>query len=132
MHDVVSLFAGCGGMDLGFRGGFAFLEHDYARLPFRVVFANEHDKRPADVYSFNMPEAPMHVADVADVMERLPRRADVLTGGFPCQDVSINGGRSASKGSRTMLYRYMLAAAERMRPHVIIAENVRGLLSSDL
>ncbi|PDW01499.1 hypothetical protein CJ255_18830, partial [Candidatus Viridilinea mediisalina] len=40
-YSIVSMFSGCGGMDLGFRGNFTFLGKHYARLPFAIVWANE-------------------------------------------------------------------------------------------
>ncbi|PDW03302.1 hypothetical protein CJ255_09500, partial [Candidatus Viridilinea mediisalina] len=40
-YSIVSMFSGCGGMDLGFRGDFTFLGKHYARLPFAIVWANE-------------------------------------------------------------------------------------------
>src|SRR5664279_2175890 len=41
---VVSMFSGCGGMDLGFHGGFTVFGHEYSPLPFEVIWANEHNK----------------------------------------------------------------------------------------
>ena len=38
---VVSLFSGCGGMDLGFIGGFEFLGHIYSKTGFKIIWANE-------------------------------------------------------------------------------------------
>ena len=38
---VISLFSGCGGMDLGFRGDFTFLGNHYDRNPYEIVFAND-------------------------------------------------------------------------------------------
>ena len=41
---VISLFSGCGGMDLGFLGGFDFLGKRYAKNPFNIMWANEINK----------------------------------------------------------------------------------------
>ena len=65
-----------------------------------------------------------------DVIETLPGTADVVIGGFPCQDVSINGSRLAGNGKRTILYKAMLEVIRRTRPKVFVAENVKGLLMS--
>ena len=54
--------------------------------------------------------------------------ADVVIGGFPCQDVSVNGKRIGINGKRTGLYRAMLEGIRRTRPKVFVAENVKGLL----
>lgn len=51
---VVSMFSGCGGMDLGFRGGFKLLDHEYDPLPFEVVWANEHNAAACRTYRKNM------------------------------------------------------------------------------
>ena len=127
---VVSLFSGCGGMDLGFRGGFSFGAELYERLPFEVVWANDIDRLACDTYAANLGEAHLHRGSIVDVMDTLPEAADVVVGGFPCQDVSINGRRSLANGERTVLYERMIEVIRRCRPKVFVAENVKGLLMS--
>lgn len=127
---VVSLFSGCGGMDLGFRGGFSFGGSFYDRLPFEIVWANDIDGLACDTYAANLGEAHLHRGSIADVMDTLPEAADVVVGGFPCQDVSINGRRSLANGERTILYEHMIEAIRRCRPKAFVAENVKGLLMS--
>lgn len=126
-YTVVSLFSGCGGMDLGFLGKFDFLGKSYEKLPFEIVWANELNKAACATYSANI--AP-HVinADIWSVMDDLPANADVVIGGFPCQDISINGNRAGVDGSRSGLYLAMVEAVKRVRPKVFVAENVKGLL----
>ena len=51
---VVSMFAGCGGMDLGFIGGFAFLNKVYSSLPFRITRALEIDDDAVTTYRLNI------------------------------------------------------------------------------
>ena len=51
---------------------------------------------------------------------------DLLTGGFPCQDVSIAGKRDLDKG-RTNLYQEILRIARDKKPKYILLENVKGL-----
>ena len=58
----------------------------------------------------------------------MPETCDLLIGGFPCQDISINGKRRGIAGERSGLYRAMVEAVRRMRPKMFVAENVRGLL----
>ena len=53
---VVSLFAGCGGMDLGFRGGFDFLGKHYERNPFDIIWANEINPEACKTYRLNLGE----------------------------------------------------------------------------
>jgi DNA (cytosine-5)-methyltransferase 1 len=124
---VVSMFSGCGGMDLGFSGGFRFMGKRYARLPFEVVWANDLNPAACTSYELNI-RFPVKCGNVWDVMETLPDRADVVIGGFPCQDLSINGLRRGVDGRRSGLYTAMLAAIDRTRPKVFVAENVKGLL----
>lgn len=124
---VVSMFSGCGGMDLGFRGDFPFAGKHYDRLPFDVVWANDSNKAACRTYKHNF-QRDIHVGDVADCLSTLPKRADVVIGGFPCQDVSINGSKLAANGNRTILYRHMVEVIKRTRPRIFIAENVKGLL----
>ena len=127
---VVSLFSGCGGMDLGFRGGFAFGGSRYERLPFDIVWANEIDPLACDTYARNIGGERLRRGDIAEVMHTLPAEADVVIGGFPCQDVSINGRRSLAEGERTVLYQRMIEVIARCDPAVFVAENVKGLLMS--
>ena len=129
-HTVVSLFSGCGGMDLGFRGGFAFGGRCYARLPFEIVWANDLDRLACETYAANLGGGHLRLGSIVDVMDTLPPRTDVVIGGFPCQDVSINGQRSLAEGGRTRLYERMIDVIERCRPKVFVAENVKGLLMS--
>jgi len=125
-YKVVSLFSGCGGMDLGFLGGFAFGKRFYDRQPFEVVWANDIDAQACATYERNL-RHPIHCGDVAGVLDTLPASADVVIGGFPCQDVSINGLQQLENGSRTVLYRKMVEAIQRTKPQMFVAENVKGL-----
>ena len=127
-NTIVSLFSGCGGMDLGFLGGFRFHGKRYRRLPNEVVFANDVSEAACRTYRENIGG---HIREgcIESLMHALPESCDILSGGFPCQDVSVNGKRQAGKGKRTILYHFMVEAIKRLRPAVFIAENVRGLLA---
>lgn len=124
---VVSLFSGCGGMDLGFRGGFSTLGKDYARLPFRIDFANDFNARACETYRAFFGHDIIH-GDIWEQMPKLPDTADVVVGGFPCQDISVNGKRRGVAGERSGLYRAMVEVVRRVRPRIFVAENVKGLL----
>ena len=128
-HTVVSMFSGCGGMDLGFLGGFPFAGKYYDRLPFEVVWANDSNEAACRTYARNL-KHDIHAGDIATVMDTLPDSADVVIGGFPCQDVSINGKLSVADGKRTVLYRYMVQAIAQLQPRIFVAENVKGLLQA--
>ena len=127
-YSVVSMFSGCGGMDLGFVGEFAFGSRYFDRLPFEVVWANDSNKRACETYELNLRHK-IHGGCVSEVFDTLPASADVVIGGFPCQDVSINGRGSAENGERTILYRVMIEAIRQLEPRVFVAENVPGLYS---
>ena len=128
--EVVSMFSGCGGMDLGFVGGFEVFGRKYDRLPFRIIWANDRNPAACRTYRRNLGE-PIHHGDVWQLLNTMPSRADVLIGGFPCQDISVNGKRAGVDGKRTGLYRAMVQAIDRTRPKVFVAENVKGLLMKD-
>ena len=129
VQHLVSLFSGCGGMDLGFRGGFRFGGRFFGELPFKSIWAIDISQAACDTYRLNLNHR-IHEGDIANAIKTLPSSADVVIGGFPCQDVSINGLRKAESGERTVLYRYMVEAIRRVRPRVFVAENVKGLLMS--
>jgi DNA (cytosine-5)-methyltransferase 1 len=126
-YTVVSMFSGCGGMDLGFIGGFEVFGRKYERLPFRIVWANEHNAKACATYRRNI-GAEILCCDVWDAIDALPESADVLIGGFPCQDISVNGKRAGANGRRSGLYRGMIEAIKRTKPEVFVAENVGSLL----
>jgi DNA (cytosine-5)-methyltransferase 1 len=126
---VVSLFSGCGGLDLGFTGGFRFHGQFFDRLPFHIVWANDINKAACNTYKQNLGDV-IRCGDMVELLDTLPKRADVVIGGFPCQDVSINGNRAGEDGTRTTLYRVMIDVIQRVRPKIFVAENVKGLLMS--
>jgi len=124
---VVSLFSGCGGMDLGFLGGFDFLGNSYDKTVFEIIWANEINPAACKTYKMNIGD---HVieGDINSVIDELPEYADVVIGGFPCQDISINGKMLGIKGKRSSLYTAIVKAVQRIQPKVFVAENVGGLL----
>ena len=124
---VVSLFSGCGGMDLGFIGGFDFLGTNYSKTGFEIIWANEINPAACKTYKQNIGNHIIN-ADISDVLDRLPVSADVVIGGFPCQDLSINGKMLGINGARSSLYTYIVKTVEQVKPKVFVAENVGGLL----
>ncbi|MBK1785994.1 DNA cytosine methyltransferase [Prauserella cavernicola] len=72
-----------------------------------------------------------NLADITTVDWSTVEPVDVLTGGFPCQDVSTAGRRAGlAPGTRSGLWSHMAHAISVLRPRLVIAENVRGLLSA--
>lgn len=126
-YTVVSMFSGCGGMDLGFTGGFEVFGRRYRSLPFQIVWANDLNAEACKTYRHNLRHEILR-GNVWDLLDGMPQKADVLIGGFPCQDISINGKRNGLKGTRSGLYKAMIEAIGRIRPKVFVAENVKALL----
>lgn len=123
---TLSLFAGCGGFDLGLLGGFKYLGETLPAQPFQILQALDIDSRAIETYQQNIgPHA--HVCDlVATPAEDLPR-AELLLGGFPCQDFSTSGPKTGLDGKRGRLYRVMVDYMRFHRPKLVVAENVPGL-----
>ncbi len=124
---VVSMFSGCGGMDLGFVGGFEVFGQRFASNPFEIIWANELNPFACATYRKNI-DHPIQEGDVWQLLDTLPKKADIVVGGFPCQDISINGKLRGIDGARSGLYRAMVEAVSRVKPKVFVAENVKGLL----
>jgi DNA (cytosine-5)-methyltransferase 1 len=124
---VVSLFSGCGGMDLGVVGGFDFLGECHDKTGFEIIWANEINPAAYNTYRQNLGD---HIieGDINDVIDDLPEYSDVVIGGFPCQDISINGKMLGIKGKRSSLYSAIVEAVKRINPKAFVAENVGGLL----
>ncbi|WP_426801008.1 DNA cytosine methyltransferase [Xanthomonas campestris] len=127
---AVSFFCGCGGLDLGLLGGFDYLGEVYRRLPTDIVAAYDFDPRSVATYRSNVGDH-AHVLDLskADVTE-IPS-ADLLIGGFPCQEFSYCGPRQGLRSVRGQLYKVMVKYARYHKPKVIVAENVAGLLRAN-
>lgn len=126
-YKVVSLFSGCGGLDLGFRGGFSFHGNEYPKNPFTIIWANEINKAACATYKANVDKRIIE-GPIEETFESMPTIADVVIGGFPCQDISINGKMAGVDGKRSGLYIWMVKAVDRIRPKIFIAENVKALL----
>lgn len=134
MYSIVSLFSGCGGTDLGFEGGFNFLGKYYEKNPFNVIWANDIDKFACQTYKANI-KKDITCGDIRDILESkfpanpLPKKADIVIGGFPCQDFSLAGKRKGFTSERGNLYQSMVEVVKRVQPKIFLAENVKGLLN---
>ena len=114
---LISLFSGCGGLDLGF-----------GKAGFEKVWANDFDADAQAVYSLNLGD--IDGRDIRTVDEKEIPQGDILTAGFPCQPFSSAGSRKGVYDSRGMLYKDCLRIIQDKMPKVIVFENVRGLLST--
>ena len=112
---------------MGFIGGFEFLGTNYPRTGFEVIWANDISSSACETYRQNIGD---HIvwADFHDVINQLPKNADIVIGGFPCQDISINGKMRGIEGERSSLYTFIVETVKRVSPKVFVAENVGGLL----
>ena len=126
-HSVVSLFSGCGGMDIGFLGGFNFLGNFYKKNNFDIIWANELNPSAVSTYKYNI-GSNILLGDIWDQIHKLPSKADVVIGGFPCQDISVNGKGAGVQGKKSKLFRAMVEVVSILKPKIFIAENVKGLL----
>lgn len=123
---VVSLFSGCGGMDLGFKGDFNYLDNYFEENPFEIIYANDIKQPACKTYSYNF----KHDAICGDIKEidinSIPQ-CDIVIGGFPCQDFSLAGKRQGFLAERGRLYLEMKKVIEKLSPKAFIAENVDGI-----
>ncbi len=124
---VISLFSGCGGMDLGFLGGFDAHSKKYKRNPFEIIWANDFNEHACKTYTKNIGPHIRH-GDIWSLIDEIPTEADLVIGGFPCQDISVNGKGAGVDGKRSGLYRAMVEVVSRVQPKMFVAENVKGLL----
>ena len=122
---AVSLFAGVGGFDLAMQ-----------RNGINVVATVEIDKNARGVLQHQFPEA-THFEDVTKVSGDDLRSAGfvpdrgIITGGFPCQDLSVAGKRAGLAGQRSGLYWEIIRLVDELSPKYLVLENVPGLLSSN-
>lgn len=132
-YSVASLFAGCGGMDLGISGGFQFNGKRYGKLPVEIVHASDFDQRVVDIYNKNFAHAALQL-DVKELSGSKIPRVDIILGGFPCQSFSVvaqNPKRLGFKDKKGQLFFEMKRILEEKKPKAFIAENVKGLLSAN-
>jgi DNA (cytosine-5)-methyltransferase 1 len=123
---ALSMFAGCGGLDLGVLGGFNYLGEHYPALPFEISAAYDIDERAVETYRLNL-GGNAEVKDLVDTEPASLPAADVLFGGFPCQDFSTSGPKQGLEGKRGRLYRVLIDYMNAHRPKLVVGENVPGL-----
>jgi DNA (cytosine-5)-methyltransferase 1 len=121
---IISLFSGCGGMDLG------FLMAEHPKYQYEIVWANDNDKDACETYR-NYFKHDISSSDVWDVDFKKIPDADVIVGGFPCQDFSILQAtdRKGTEVKRGLLYTRFVDVVREKLPMFFVAENVKGLLS---
>jgi DNA (cytosine-5)-methyltransferase 1 len=122
---AVSLFAGVGGFDLALE-----------RAGVKVIASVEIDKKASSILARHFPNSKLF-SDVKEVTGEqlisagfIPERG-IITGGFPCQDVSVAGKRAGLTGVRTGLFWEIIRLLKETKAQYFILENVPGLLSSN-
>ena len=114
-----SFFSGAGGLDIGFE-----------RAGIRTVSHSEIDPYASAVLKRHWPETP-NLGDITAInWEDIPN-AEIWSGGFPCQDLSVAGKRAGFGGERSSLAFTFIGLVERGRPRWIVLENVTGLFTSN-
>lgn len=121
--NVISLFAGAGGMDLGFK-----------KAGFNIIWANDFEKDAVATYKKNIGDH-IILGDITkiDIENELPdeEEVDLVIGGFPCQGFSVNNTKRNMKDKRNFLYLELLKVIKYKKPKFFVAENVKGLLSME-
>ena len=117
---IGSLFAGIGGIDLGFE-----------QAGFEVAWANEIDKYACMTYRENFPETLLIESDIRNVDFSQLERVDVLTAGFPCQPFSVCGKKQGFSDERGNLFFEIMRATDDLQPPIIFLENVANLTEHD-
>lgn len=115
---VVSLFSGCGGLDLGFKNA-----------GFNLIWANEIMSDAAKSYEMNLGHSPV-VEDIWKIIDKVPK-ADVVIGGPPCQAFSLVGKRLENDPRAKLVFAYQ-TVINLLRPKAFVMENVPGLMASKI
>jgi DNA (cytosine-5)-methyltransferase 1 len=119
MKSAISLFAGAGGMDVGFQSA-----------GYRVVWANELDKHAAATYRANLDGDVLRVGDINGFLGDLPPPGEVncVFGGPPCQGFSVAGKMDIADPRSALVFAY-LSVVEAAKPKAFVLENVKALAS---
>lgn len=120
MMNIVSLFSGCGGLDLGFK-----------KAGFQIAWANEFDKTIWDTFRFNFPNTPLETRDIRNILSNeIPDNIHGIIGGPPCQSFSEAGKRLGQEDQRGQLFLDYIRIVRDKKPMFFVAENVSGMLHS--
>ncbi|WP_440617364.1 DNA (cytosine-5-)-methyltransferase [Cysteiniphilum sp. 6C5] len=120
-YSSIEIFAGAGGLALGLE-----------KAGFKHVFLNEIDKDACATLKHNRPHWNICHADISIVnFNEYKYKIDLLSGGFPCQAFSYAGKKLGFDDIRGTLFFEFARAAKEIQPKILLAENVRGLLSHD-
>ena len=117
---ILSLFSGCGGLDLGFE-----------KAGFNIVLANEFDKTIWETFKINHPLTKLIEGDIKKIKEEdLPTDIDGIIGGPPCQSWSEAGSLRGIDDDRGKLFFEYIRILKHIQPKFFLAENVSGMLAN--
>ena len=116
---TVSLFSGCGGLDLGFH-----------QAGFDIVFSNDIEKTVEATYKYNLGDILIKDITQIDIDSEIPNDIDVILAGIPCQPFSNAGNRKSMDDHRGGLFESVMTIIDKKKPKVVLFENVRGFISS--
>lgn len=117
---VISLFSGCGGLDLGFE-----------KAGFEIPVANEFDKEICPTFRLNHPNTKLYEGDIRAISaDEFPSDVDGIIGGPPCQSWSEAGSLRGIEDERGQLFFDYIRILEQIRPKFFLAENVSGMLAN--
>jgi DNA (cytosine-5)-methyltransferase 1 len=115
---VISLFSGCGGLDLGF-----------VKAGFDVVWANDFDKEATNSYAKNIGDHIVHDSVYNIDTSTIPK-ADILIGGFPCLGFTVATGKDRKLDSpQNQLFQEYTRVLHDTQPKYFVVENVTGIKS---
>ncbi|WP_348533987.1 DNA (cytosine-5-)-methyltransferase [Histophilus somni] len=118
---ILSLFSGCGGLDLGFH-----------QAGYETVWANDFSHWACESFRKNIGDVIVE-GDIEQINPNDPTipDCDIILGGFPCQDFSMIWKQPGLDGERGNLYKSFLRFVNAKKPKVFVAENVKGLLTAN-
>jgi DNA (cytosine-5)-methyltransferase 1 len=114
---IVSLFSGCGGLDLGF-----------IQAGHEIVWANDIDADSVATYTKNIGDHAI-ASPIENISSLTIPNCDIVIGGFPCQGFSQANLLRCANDERNGLYLEFLRVIRDKQPKYFLAENVRGILS---
>ncbi|HLV46535.1 MAG TPA: DNA cytosine methyltransferase [Flavobacterium sp.] len=115
--NIVSFFAGAGGLDLGFQNA-----------GFNVIWANEYDKEIWETYQKNHPNTILDKRSIVNIPADEVPECDGIIGGPPCQSWSEAGAMKGIADKRGQLFFDFIRILEAKQPKFFLAENVSGML----
>lgn len=123
MYKSIDLFAGIGGIRLGFDLAF--------KDKIETVFISEWDEKAQETYRANFDDDIEIMGDITKINEKDIPEHDILLAGFPCQAFSLAGQKKGFEDARGTLFFDVARIVKFHQPKVVFAENVKNLVNHD-